>query len=173
MLGKLLNRHSGHQLRVLFVCTANICRSPLAEAILRERAKAYQDRFLIKVDSCGVEAGPVPMPPDMRARNVAQQRGVSLKGIKSRRLSEQDYFKYDVILAMDSKHLAALDESKPDSSTARIELFRQQFETDQEVPDPYYGNSHGFERVFKLLLEATDHFLDETESHFEQLNTHC
>lgn len=145
----------------------------MAEAIMRTRAKAYQDRFWVEVDSCGTEAGPVAMVPDARASKVALSHGVSLEGIKSRRLSEQDYLQNDVILAMDTKHLESLRRSRPIASTAKIMLFRQAFETDQEIPDPYYGNAQGFERVYELLLEATDRFLIEAESAFEQQSTPC
>lgn len=168
MFKQLLNRKPKHQLNVLFVCTANICRSPLAEGILRDRAKSCQDRFSIKVDSCGIEAGPVPSAPDIRARNIAQTHAISLKGIKSRRLVEQDFLKFDLILAMDSKHLKALEQKIPDTSNATLRLFRQGFKSDQEIPDPYYGNAQGFEKVFELLLEATDQLLLDTEQSLER-----
>lgn len=173
MLRQLLNRKPKHQLNVLFVCTANICRSPLAEGILRDRAKNCQDRFSIKVDSCGIEAGPVPMAPDIRARNIAQSNNISLKGVKSRRLTEQDFFKFDLILAMDSKHLTALEQKMPNASSATLKLFRQGFKSDQEIPDPYYGNAQGFEKVFELLLEAVDQLLVDTEQSLDRNNVLC
>ncbi len=110
----------------------------------------------------------MPMVPDARARTLADKHGVSLKGIKSRRLSEQDFCKYDVIFAMDAKHLDSLQKAMPDTSTAKVMLFRQKFEMDQEIPDPYYGNLQGFERVYQLLLEATEQFLLDTEQRFLQ-----
>ena len=184
-LRKWFQRRSSQRacVRVLFVCTANVCRSPLAEALLRHQGQAYADQFELTVDSCGIQAGAASLPPDPRARKVAQQAGVSLKGIKSRKLEIRDYYDFDLILAMDKGHLQVLKDNCPEDSLADIQLLgcyrhstpvalvegqlpasgageKQQREQD-EIPDPYYGNQKSFHRVFELLQPAVAAVLTE------------
>ncbi len=184
-LRKWFQRRSSHhsRVRVLLVCTANVCRSPLAEALLRQQGQAYEDQFELVVDSCGIRAGSIPLPPDPRARKVAQQAGLSLKGIKSRKLAQRDFYNFDLILAMDSGHLQALRDKCPEDSHADIQLlgsYRHSLPSEAmqtglplpesagdkepmkgEIPDPYYGNQKSFERVFELLQPAVATVLTE------------
>ncbi len=185
LLRKWFQRRSSHHscVRVLFVCTANVCRSPLAEALLRHQGQAYADQFELEVDSCGIQAGAASLPPDPRARKVAQQAGVSLKGIKSRKLERRDFYDFDLILAMDRGHLQVLKDRCPEDSLADIQLlgsYRQsrlvaeeetplleaelkmaQEKSEDDIPDPYYGNQKSFHRVFELLQPAVAAVLTE------------
>jgi len=169
------------RVKVLVVCAANICRSPLAEGILRCKALAYSDQFNVVVESRGVHAGPISQPPDPRVRKLAQRHGVSLKGIKSQPLEIHDFFDFDVIFAMDNKNLQALREQCPVDSTTQIRLFRQNTvgedventdadagAIDEEIPDPYYGNLQGFENVFQLLEMSADSILRSLAKSFEE-----
>jgi len=166
--------------KVLVVCAANICRSPLAEGILRGKALAYRDQFDFVVESRGVHAGPISQSPDPRVRKLAERHGVNLKGIKSQPLEIRDFCDFDVIFAMDNKNLEALRELCPADSITEIRLFRQNTvvknventEADagainEEIPDPYYGNLQGFENVFQLLDASADSILRSLAKSFE------
>jgi len=162
--------------KVLVVCAANICRSPLAEGILRCKALAYRDQFDFVVESRGVHAGPISQPPDPRVRKLAERHGVNLKGIKSQPLEVRDFFDFDVIFAMDNKNLQVLRELCPADSTTQTRLFRQHLMVedvegagaiDEEIPDPYYGNLQGFENVFQLLETSADSILRSLAKSFE------
>lgn len=160
---------------MLVVCAANICRSPLAEGILRGKALSYRDQFNLLVESRGVYAGPISQPPDPRVRKLAERHGVNLKGIKSQPLETRDFFDFDVIFAMDNKNLQALREQCPAGSAAEICLFRQHSAVEnagagaiaEEIPDPYYGNLQGFENVFQLLEVSADRILSSIAESFE------
>jgi len=161
--------------KVLVVCAANICRSPLAEGILRCKALAYRDQFDFVVESRGVHAGPISQSPDPRIRKLAERHGVNLKGIKSQPLEICDFYDFDVIFAMDNKNLQALRELCPADSITQIRLFRQNSVNvdtgtggvNEEIPDPYYGNLQGFENVFQLLETSADSILRSHAKSFE------
>ena len=165
MMGWLKSRardNNTADIKVLMVCTANVCRSPLAEAILKQGSSGRSGLTKIHVDSCGLKAGPVPTAPDPRARAIAEKNGISLKGIKSRRFDDQDFYRFDWILAMDSAHLAELKSRCPEDAVATLSLFLPDVvgQSARDVPDPYYGTAAGFERVYDLLVKGCDYWLE-------------
>ena len=110
---------------VLMVCMGNICRSPTAEGVLRHKLKqaGLADRVL--VDSAGTYGGHAGDPPDPRARRHAQARGVDLSGLRARRVTEADFRRFDLILAMDADNLADLRSIAPDqASSSKVRLLR-------------------------------------------------
>jgi protein-tyrosine phosphatase len=144
------------ELSLLLVCTANICRSPLAAGLLRgelDRA-GYGERVL--VESAGTRAGPGGEPADPRALTVAAQSGIDLGKHRSRAVAAEDFARFDRILAMDLANLAALEEACPSEHRVKLGLMLSVLgdPEQQEVPDPYYGNLAGFERVMALFLRA-------------------
>jgi protein-tyrosine phosphatase len=141
---------------VLFVCMGNICRSPTAEGVFRYHAEQAGQTERLHIDSAGTHAYHTGEPPDRRARAAAERRGMSLEGIRARRVTVEDFELFDFIIAMDEDNLERLRHEAPEEHQAKLRLFLELGEsTEREVPDPYYGGSAGFERVLDLVEEAS------------------
>ena len=143
-------------LKILMVCMGNICRSPMAEAVVRalvERA-GLSDGF--EVDSAGTHAYHVGEAPDMRARQVAAKRGYDLSGLRARKIRDGDFGSFDLILAMDRANLAALERVCPEEYRSKMKLFMSYAEgvDAEEVPDPYYSSIEGFAYALDLCEAA-------------------
>lgn len=150
-------------IRVLFVCTGNICRSPTGEAVLRQQVaqRGWSDR--IEVDSAGVADYHVGEPPDHRSQAHAARRGLDLSGLRARQVGLADFSQFDWLLALDRGHLAALRAQCPPALRSRVCLLMD-FAPDhplREVPDPYYGGAQGFEQVLDMIELACRGFLDQ------------
>lgn len=146
---------------VLFVCMGNICRSPTAEGVFRHFVNEAGLNEEITVDSAGTHAYHVGEPPDRRAMAAAERRGVSLVGLKARRVTDDDFERFDHIIAMDEDNLIRLQEQSTDEYRDKISLFLSfAFDTETEVPDPYYGGGAGFERVLDLVEKASRGLLE-------------
>ena len=145
-------------MKVLFVCTGNICRSPTAEGVLKEMARKHGVE--LHVESRGTHDYHVGEPPDERAQHHAKRRGYDLSAQRARHVSEQDFEEFDLVLAMDRGHLRILQRLCPPQHAGKVRLFIQ--ETD--VPDPYYGGPEGFERVLDMVEAACRGLLHEMRS---------
>jgi protein-tyrosine phosphatase len=146
---------------VLFVCLGNICRSPTAEAVFRERAaRAGLDKY-IHVDSAGTGNWHVGHPPDRRAIAHAARRGYDLAPLRARQVSREDFRRFGWILAMDESNLRDLQGLQPAEFGGHLGLMLDFAPTLglRDVPDPYYGGVDGFERVLDLLEEASEGLL--------------
>jgi protein-tyrosine phosphatase len=153
---------SEQRISVLFVCMGNICRSPTAEGVFRKHVSDAGLDAAIKTDSAGTHAYHSGEPADRRAHAAAVRRGFSLEGIRARRVEDADFERFDFILAMDEDNLMALHERAPDEHRSKVRLFLEFAESrhENEVPDPYYGGSAGFERVLDLVEEASQGLLE-------------
>ena len=145
------------KISVLFVCMGNICRSPTAEGVFR---KLVLDEGLVErihVDSAGTHAYHIGDRPDRRAQAAAERRGVSLEGIRARRVADADFDAFHFILAMDEENLFYLQSAATENSLARVSLFLDFAESApvREIPDPNYGGAAGFERVLDLVEDAS------------------
>jgi low molecular weight protein-tyrosine phosphatase len=156
-------------MRILFVCMGNICRSPTAEGVMRSllRAEGLEDR--IEVDSAGTGAWHAGEPPDARAAAAARTRGIALGGA-ARRVDAADFDHFDLVLASDHENLRELlARARDEAARAKVRLLRE-FDPvsaaagDLDVPDPYYGGPHGFERVLDLVEAACRGLLDEVRA---------
>ena len=146
---------------VLFVCMGNICRSPTAEGVFRYHAEQAGTIEQLVIDSAGTHAYHAGEPPDRRACAAAERRGMSLEGIFARRVSSQDFERFDYIIAMDEDNLARLRDESPEEHRSKLRLFLEFSEGDErEVPDPYYGGAAGFERVLDLVEDASRGLLE-------------
>jgi protein-tyrosine phosphatase len=144
------------KISILFVCMGNICRSPTAEGVFRYHAEQAGQTERLHIDSAGTHAYHTGEPPDRRARAAAERRGMSLEGIRARRVTVEDFELFDFIIAMDEDNLERLRHEAPEEHQAKLRLFLEFGEsTEREVPDPYYGGSAGFERVLDLVEEAS------------------
>ncbi|MDJ0948775.1 MAG: low molecular weight protein-tyrosine-phosphatase [Alphaproteobacteria bacterium] len=142
--------------RVLFVCTGNICRSPTAEGLFRAHVEQAGLAHRIEADSAGTHGYHVGEPPDARSRQAALARGVDIGGQRARRIDPSDFYDFDLILAMDRGHLRQLEGIAPRDATARLHLFLD-FAPERgprDVPDPYYSGAGAFEQVLDLVEDG-------------------
>lgn len=150
-------------IRVLFVCTGNICRSPTAEGVFRKlvRDAGLHDR--IAVDSAGTIASHAGEAPDARSRKHALHRGIDLSDLRARQVRDEDFEIFDHILAMDGSHLEHLRAMCPEEHIGKVRLMLSLTPGcgTSEVPDPYYGGRDGFERVLDLIEGASVELLSE------------
>lgn len=152
------------EVRVLMVCTGNICRSPTAEGVLRERLARAGLAGRVLVDSAGTQGYHTGEGPDPRAVKAAAARGYDLSTLRARPVLPTDFQRFDWLLAMDEDHLAWLQRKAPPGQRARIELLMphgHRYASERNVPDPYYGAAAGFERVLDLVEDACDGLLPQ------------
>ena len=143
--------------QILFVCMGNICRSPTAEGVFRKILEDQAPEVSIRVDSAGTHAYHVGEPPDSRACLAAARRGIDLSTQRARRVTEDDFRVFDLVIAMDELNYELLLEISPSEHHECVRLFMDfapQVES-RNVPDPYYGGSTGFEEVLDLVEEAS------------------
>lgn len=145
---------------VLFICLGNICRSPLAEGVLSHlvEQRGVADSFAI--DSAGTSGYHDGDLADGRMRAVAERHGVALTS-RSRRVTADDFERFDHLLCMDDANHEALLAMGAPSEKVRLLLSVVANEGRREVPDPYYGGHDGFEVVFRLVHGACAALLDE------------
>lgn len=142
-------------LGVLMVCLGNICRSPMAEGVLRARLQeaGLQDRVV--VDSAATGRSHIEHAPDERAIACAARHGIDISGQRARALTAEDYDKFDYILCADRTILHDARIRKPRTSHGDVELLMEWSGVGKkDIPDPYYGDTRDFERAFKLVDAA-------------------
>lgn len=146
------------ELRILMVCMGNICRSPTAEGVLRQRLDKAGLGQRVAVDSAGTYGGHVGDPPDPRAVRHAAQRGVDLARLRARQVTAEDFRRFGLVLAMDDDNLEALARWRPaEAPPPRLLMeFARRPGAPRTVPDPYYGGPEGFEHVLDLIEDACD-----------------
>jgi protein-tyrosine phosphatase len=142
---------------ILFVCMANICRSPTAEGVFRTFAVRAGIIGQIHIDSAGTHDFYVGGPPDWRAAQAARKRGYDLAPLRARQFKVDDFARFDRIYAMDHMNLAALAALRPSDHRGELALFLDLVPElgVREVPDPYNGGPAGFERVLDLVEQAS------------------
>lgn len=152
-------------MKVLFVCLGNICRSPLAEGIMKSKIESAGFADVLTVDSCGTSNYHIGDKPDARTRTNARMNGVELSHL-GRQLTIEDLEEFDYILAMDrSNYHNILKLSSAEKYSFKIKLMREfDPEPGDEVPDPYYGGEQGFQDVFDILDRSVDGFIMHLKS---------
>lgn len=147
---------SADKTRLLFVCMANICRSPTAHSVVESYLERAGMAARVEVDSAGTQGSTYGTPPDIRARKAAAQRGYDMSRLRARRINEQDFVHFDHILAMDCDNLEALRHNCPPEHRHKLRLFLEYSNRygEREVPDPYFGGDAGFEYVLDLIEDA-------------------
>lgn len=151
---------------VLFVCLGNICRSPAAHGVFETMvSQANLDRY-ISIDSCGTGSWHLGQPPDDRMQKAALLRGYDLSHLRARRIEDDDFNRFDFVLAMDTRNLADVMKKAPNHYAGNIQLFMDYApeESVLEVPDPYYGEEDGFERVLHLVETASSGLLKRIQN---------
>jgi len=164
---KTLNRvimstsHKNGELKVLFICLGNICRSPMAEAIFRAKTNGDGD-LCIKWDIDSAAIGPwhVGKAPDRRCLNVLKEHGITTSH-KARQIRAKDFTTYDYIFGMDNENRRDLEEETPKGATAAVKLLSE-FDVEREgiIRDPYYDpDDKGFRHIYVQISRCLDGFL--------------
>ena len=152
--------------RILFVCTGNICRSPTAEGVARGLAEKRGLAEAFEFDSAGTHGYHVGDTPDSRTVAAARRRGYDIAHLRARRVTDNDFIRFDHLIAMGRDHLEWLQRACPPLYHDKLSLlleFSERFEQD-EVPDPYYGGEEGFEQVLDLVEDAAQELLRKLAS---------
>ena len=151
-------------MKILMVCLGNICRSPLAEGAMRQ--KAEQRDVDVAVDSCGTSNYHIGETPDPRSVENARENGVDISNLQARQFVAEDFDRFDHIFVMDhSNYSDVVAQAKSDEQVNKVEMILNYIEPgkNQPVPDPYFGGPDGFQLVFELLDQACDKILDDFE----------
>lgn len=148
---------------VLFVCMGNICRSPTAEGVFRKVVADAGLADTVFVDSAGTHAYHDGEAPDGRAQEAAARRGFDMDGQSARRVTDDDFVRFDLVVAMDRLNRATLLERATADTHEKIRLMLEfaSEPSEEDVPDPYYGGAAGFERVLDLVEDAARGLLAE------------
>ena len=150
--------------RILFVCLGNICRSPAAEAMLRMLVCREGLEDMVEIDSAGTYGGHSGERSDPRMRRAAEARGIEMTH-RARQVKEEDFERFDRVIAMDDNNYEALFRLAPDrQAQQKIYRFREFLRRHPDwsyIPDPYYEGHEGFELVLDLLEDGCATLLEE------------
>ena len=148
-------------MKILMVCLGNICRSPLAEGIMKTKIKEHQLDW--EVDSAGTSGWHIGETPDPRSIRVAQKNEIDIIDQRARRFSVEDFDYFDLILVMDSSNyrdVMRLAQNKAQKEKIKMIMNVVQSGYNQNVPDPYWEND-GFENVFNMLEAACEKLVEK------------
>ena len=154
---------AGEPLRVCFVCMGNICRSPMAEAVMRDLVRDGGLANMIDVDSAGTSSWPIGASPDTRASDAAAKHGVRMAH-RGRQFTRADFDRFDLVIVMDIENRTELLRMAPNADEAsKVRLLRTFDDEAQgaiEIADPYYGSTQDFDRVFTEIVASCKGLLD-------------
>ena len=152
-------------MKILAVCAGNICRSPAAEAAIREAAT--EAGVEIDTDSAGTGAWHIGQPPHPESVAAGARAGLIVEG-RARKVTPADFDRFDIILAMDRANLRDLHEMAPSlEAQARTRLFRtyDPTATSDEVPDPWGGPESGYDETIRIVRAAAAGLVAEMREH--------
>jgi len=142
---------------ILFVCLGNICRSPLAEGVLRAVLAEHGPGRSIVLDSAATSGWEVGSAPDPRSIAIAARHGIDISGQRARKVAAEDFARFDLILGMDRSNVRDLRAMAPAAMRERIQLFLEFADgAARDVPDPYYDGPEAFAEVYRMIREASE-----------------
>ena len=150
------------QFSILFVCMGNICRSPTAEGVFRQRLIDHGLHHAVRTDSAGTHNYHPNSPPDARSQRHALQRGYDLSDLRARQIRPHDFEAFDLILTMDEDNLHNTLAVCPKALHHKVRAYATllQRHSATHIPDPYYGGAGGFDHVLDLIEDASDTLLE-------------
>lgn len=155
---------SSAKIRVCFVCTGNICRSPTAEGVFKKLVADAGLSRTFHIESFGIGSWHVGERPDPRTLRAAEARGYPLES-RAQQWKPRDFDRFDYVVAMDGTHVAALVRlATSDAMKAKVSLARDHVPEGPraaDVPDPYYGEPEGFDEVLDIVVEACTALLEK------------
>ncbi len=148
-------------MKVLVVCLGNICRSPLAEGLLKSKVEALGLGW--EIDSAGTGGYHEGSQPHEKSIEVAGRNGVDITNQRARKISREDFSKFDLILAMDTANrddMYEMTSTMEQRNKIRLIMDLVYPNRDVSVPDPYYGGIEGYEKVWEMLDQACDKVIE-------------
>ncbi|MFA5973536.1 MAG: low molecular weight protein-tyrosine-phosphatase [Lentimicrobiaceae bacterium] len=152
-------------MKILMVCLGNICRSPMAEGIMRAKIEKY--KLSAEVDSAGFESFHTGDAPDFRATKVMKKHGIDISGQRARLFRKSDFDTFDRIYVMDSGNFQDVKSAaqNPDQMLKVDYIMNTSYPgRNKPVPDPYYGGNEGFEKTYQMLDEVTEQIVKELKN---------
>ncbi|WP_095083983.1 low molecular weight protein-tyrosine-phosphatase [Mesorhizobium sophorae] len=142
---------------ILFVCLGNICRSPLAEGVVRAVLSEREWGGDMLLDSAATSGWEVGSPPDPRSIAVAVRHGIDISRQRARKVTPEDFHRFDLILGMDRSNVRDLKALAPAAMHDRVHLFLEFAKGNaRDVPDPYYDGAEAFASVYRMIREASE-----------------
>ncbi len=164
-------------IRILFVCLGNICRSPLAEGILRKIVQQKGLEQFINIESAGTGHWHIDQAPDIRTQQIAHKYGIDISDHRGQQVSPKMLEKFHYLVAMDEENfhnLRKMFDRQRNSSNAKIIMMREfdpmTSNKTAAVPDPYYGGINGFEEIYQILDRSCQNFVEHLTTEYS-LNT--
>ncbi len=146
-------------MKILFVCSGNICRSPTAEGLMRHLCES--DGLVGNTfDSAGTHGLHAGEAPDHRAITLAKNKGIDISGLRARQVTADDFDRFDIIYAMDAGHMQHLKAKKPTGAHAQLKMYHP----DYDVPDPWYGDERHFVKTWDIIREGADSVLKDLKN---------
>jgi protein-tyrosine phosphatase len=152
-------------MKILLVCLGNICRSPMAEGILRDLAQ--QRGLSIHTDSAGTIGTHAGEAPDPRVQSAMRRHGHNISDLRARQFVPEDFHRFDLLLAMEEDNLRDIRKQAPNLELARKARAVMEFassHTERGVPDPYWGDAADYEHVYELLTDALQGVLNNVQA---------
>ena len=149
-------------MKILLACLGNICRSPMAEGILRHMIT--EQGLDWRTDSAGTGDYHVGEQPDRRAMKTMRERGIDISDLRARHLRSSDFEEFDLLVAMDANNLHNMRQVAPShelAKKARLMMDYAPAHALREVPDPYFGGDEGFVEVYEMLTEACRNLIED------------
>ena len=156
---------SAFDLRILLVCLGNICRSPMADGLLRRKVK--DNDLNVYVDSAGTANYHIDSAPDKRMIETAKTRGTNIEDLRGRQFSRKDFQDFDLIYVMDDSNLSnVVSMTNVENEQQKVRLILEELYPTQlmQVPDPYYGSMQDFMDVYDLLDKVTDVIIEKIKN---------
>ena len=156
---------SAFDLRILMVCLGNICRSPMADGLLRRKVK--DNDLNVYVDSAGTANYHIGSAPDKRMIETAKTRGTNIEDLRGRQFSRKDFQDFDLIYVMDDSNLSnVLSMTRIEKEQQKVRLILEELYPTEimHVPDPYYGSMQDFMDVYDLLDKVTDVIIEKIKN---------